>query len=177
MTNTVIPRVVVMTARWELFIDHVYPDKDGSLVIGYGHTNNLGTPPQVVPGKTVTEPEARDILHNDLDHVAKQVAIVTKGIELNDYQFGACVDVAFNRGIGRLRNSLPMYFMRHPEIKNHMAEAARAFVVRGIEINPDTGKEFSRLNYAIDQALGYEREYLGLTLRRIDNASLFQTKD
>ncbi len=166
----------------ELFVPTVYPDKDGSLVIGYGHTNNLGTAPTVVPGMTVTEAEATDILRNDLSHVGQQVMIVCDGLGLTECQFNAFCDIAFNRGIGRLRDSQPLYFMRHPEMKHYTGHAARAIVVRSMDINPDTGKEFSKLNWAVDLELPkidgkpQSREYLGLTLRRIDNAALFKAK-
>jgi len=174
--NTILAPSVNMTARWEVFVPTVYPDKDGSLVIGFGHTNNLGTPPFVKEGMVLTEQEAWEILRNDLEFVGKQVRILYKGIELNDYQFSALCDVCFNRGYGRLRDSAVTYYIKHPEIKNNMVEAAKAFIIRPDFTNPDTGKEFSRLNYAMDLALGHEREYLGLTARRIDNGAMFQVK-
>ena len=155
--------------RWELCMLKSYKDKDGSWHIGYGHGNASGVPPFVDETTTLKdEKEAEDILFADLEYL---LSIVKKQIKseviLNDNQFSAIMDVAYNRGPGTLRESAVMYWINNPEDGLHLKKAARAFVFH------EDG--FKTLDTAFDPKTQETRVYLGLQLRRIDDASLFQT--
>jgi GH24 family phage-related lysozyme (muramidase) len=143
-------------------------DKGGGLVIGYGHQSIAG-PPIVTEEMVISEPEARAILMNDLASFSKMLDHYIKGIELNDYQYGACLSLVYNRGPGTFRDSEVLSHIKNTSYKWHMVEAARAFVVRGDD-------KWPKLNHAWDDKLKTHREYLGLTARRITEAALFLTK-
>lgn len=162
-----VPRMISLLKRWELFMPKAYKDKDGSWHVGYGHGNAAKVPPFVDENTVLKdEAEAMEILVADLQYL---IPILEKQIkvEVNNNQFSALMDVAYNRGPGTLRESAVMFHVNNVDDKLHMKRAARAFVI------PEDG--FTKLNTAQDTTTGGVREYLGLTLRRIDDAALFQS--
>ena len=80
-----------------------YKDAVGVLTIGYGHTSMAG-PPLVMPGMTITQQQADDILITDL---AKYELAVSKAIKRQPTpnQFAAMVSLCFNVGPGNFRKS------------------------------------------------------------------------
>jgi lysozyme len=73
-----------------------YDDGTGVETIGYGHTTAAGLP-RVVPGMTITEQQADDILSADLASVENDVnRLVT--VPINQNQFDALVSFHFNTG-------------------------------------------------------------------------------
>jgi GH24 family phage-related lysozyme (muramidase) len=157
--NEIHPDAISLIKEMELFVEHAYPDHGGRLAQGYGHS--VG-PPEPVLGTIWTEPFAAEVLKADLETIARQARTVIK-TELNDYQFGACVSLIFNRGIGNFRKTKVLEFINSPDISNHLIKAGCAFV----------DEENCR---AKDKDTGIVRVFLGLKMRRIKEASLFLTK-
>lgn len=75
---------------------HTYNDGTGVLTIGYGHTTPAG-PPKVLPGMTITKPQADQILSADLASVEADVNRVVT-VAINQNQFDALVSFHFNTG-------------------------------------------------------------------------------
>lgn len=69
----------------------------GTLTIGYGHTDDAKHPLKIEQGLRITEPEAVDILNDDLDECEDRVSRAVK-VPLNDNQFAALVSFDFNTG-------------------------------------------------------------------------------
>lgn len=69
-----------------------YKDVAGNLTIGYGHVG-----PDVVPGRTITEPEADRIFIYDLQRFEQAVLKVVK-VRIHQHQFDAVCSLAFNIG-------------------------------------------------------------------------------
>ena len=67
--------------------------------IGYGHTG-----PEVHPGMVITQAEADDLLRQDAEKVAKQVAPMVH-VPLSQQEFDALVCFVFNVGIGNFAKS------------------------------------------------------------------------
>lgn len=83
--------------KWEGFRAETYKDSVGVLTIGYGHTKN------VKQGDTITEPEALELLNEEVAGFAASVekyVITNKYVPLNDNQFSALVSLTYNIGIG-----------------------------------------------------------------------------
>ncbi|MFO1034559.1 MAG: lysozyme [Hyphomicrobiales bacterium] len=80
-----------------------YRDAVGVWTVGYGHTSRAGAP-QVTPGLRVSEAEASDILHRDVDQFATGVARLVR-VSLSDQQFSALVSFAYNVGLGAFAGS------------------------------------------------------------------------
>jgi GH24 family phage-related lysozyme (muramidase) len=174
MTNIILPEVYDEARRWETYQRYAHRDKGGQWVAGFGHTSAAG-PPEVTDKTEFTEDEAREIFHIDMGKAALYVSNYLRdaGITLNDHQFGACVDVAFNRGSGTFRASEVFWHLQHPAEKFPFRKVPKAFVICTLLVNPDTHESFPRLNFAWDDALQTTREYDGLTNRRIRNAAMF----
>jgi GH24 family phage-related lysozyme (muramidase) len=165
----IIPEMLKVTKRWELCMLKSYPDTDGSWHVGYGHGNAAGIEPHVTADTVLAnEEEATNILIADLQYL---IPILDKMIKVpvNKYQYGALLDIAYNRGPGTLRRSAVIHHLNDTDDKLNYERAAKAMV-----LNEDG---FEPLNVAADRITGIPREYLGLTLRRIDDASLFMTKE
>ena len=80
-----------------------YQDSVGVWTIGCGHTAGAG-PPEPVPGMTITEEEAAEILNKDLDEFEDAVNDnITKPMTQN--QFDAFVSICFNIGQGGFAGS------------------------------------------------------------------------
>lgn len=95
-----VPQVAIdFVAEHEGFRAEAYPDPathGAPWTIGYGHTGG------VVPGMTVTQDQARQMLHADLEHWARQFE-ATVGDDcisaLTDNQYAASLSFCFNLGI------------------------------------------------------------------------------
>jgi len=165
-----VPRMVEFIKRWELYMQNAYKDKDGSWHVGFGHGNAAGVLPFVDEFTVLKdEAEALAILEADLQYLVPIIEKMLK-VEVNDNEFCALWDVAYNRGPGTLRNSAIIYWLNQPEVKNYRKLAANAFVhyYEGPEY-----PVFTKLDTSTDVVTQQQRVYLGLQLRRIDDASLF----
>lgn len=165
------PQMVSMLKRWETVMLKAYPDGDG-WSIGYGHSGHSGPP--VVDEHTVLADEeaATKILMTDLnEHYAPQLdtMLEVEGVDVNDWEWNALLDILFNRGMTRLRGSKCIDWLKQPTVKNYRGLACQAIVMSDVQ-------GFQPLNQAKDRISGEIVVKLGLTLRRIDDASLFQTK-
>jgi lysozyme len=79
--------------------DHIVPiggHANGTLTIGYGHTDAAG-PPKVYVGQVVSKTEADSILASDLTSVEIEVNHLVK-VSLNQNQFDSLVSFQFNTG-------------------------------------------------------------------------------
>jgi lysozyme len=157
--NTILPETIALIKRWEMFMPKPYVDNGGPLAIGYGHQSQAG-PPEVVEGMEITETQATEILMGDLERFSVYMMKDVK-TPLNDYQYGACLSLVFNRGPGTFRRSKVLEYINTPG-KYHMEKAAAAFL---------------ELNTARDKITGETRPFLGLTCRRITEAALFLKRD
>ena len=170
--NVILPQMRKMLGRWEVCMLTPYKDTDGTWHIGYGHGNANSFPPFVDENTVLKdEAEAMSILVGELEkfYVPQLDHILLIGdIKLNDFQYNACLDIVYNRGIGTFRKSKCYDWLTKKGEKNNLAHAAEAMVNSNIE-------GFAPLNIAKDRVTGIERVYLGLTCRRIDDAALFQT--
>jgi lysozyme len=97
------PDGIVAIKGFEGFSSVAYPDPgsaDGNpWTIGYGSTG-----PDIVPGMTITEPQAVDRLRADLVKFEKGVeSLVT--VPLTQGQFDACVSLVYNIGLQAFKNS------------------------------------------------------------------------
>lgn len=170
--NVILPKMRATLARWEVCMLKPYKDTDGTWHIGYGHGNANSFPPFVDENTVLKdEAEAMSILVGELEafYAPQLYRVLSAGkIVLNDFQYNACLDIVYNRGIGTFRKSKTYDWLTRKDEKNHMAHAAEAMVNSAVE-------GFAPLNVAKDRVTGIERVYLGLTCRRIDDASLFQS--
>jgi len=88
-----------LTKNFEGLRLSAYADQGGVWTIGYGHTG-----PGVHAGLTITEDQAAAFLESD---VAAAVTAVNRLVtsEINQNQFNALVDFAFNLGVAALSQS------------------------------------------------------------------------
>lgn len=87
-----------LTELFEGDVLSAYQDQRGIWTIGYGHTAG------VRPGQTITQEEAEQFLAEDIQAAAHFVNRVVQ-VKLEQGQFDALVDFAFNVGITNFRNS------------------------------------------------------------------------
>jgi GH24 family phage-related lysozyme (muramidase) len=172
MANNIVPQMMQILRRWETFVAKSYKDTDGTYHVGYGSGNATGH--WKIDENTVLkdEAEALRMLETDVnDHYSPQLdkILELEGVEVNDFEYSALLDILYNRGQRRLRNSAALNWLKRPTEKNYRAEACRAIVFSHVD-------GFEPLDVAADRVTGIDRVYLGLTLRRIDDAHLFQTK-
>ena len=81
-----------------------YRDAAGVVTIGYGHTKDVEMGDKISPCK------ATELLVNDIREVEEQVRAL--GVARTEAQLDALVSFAFNLGIGRLKNSTLLRFIR-----------------------------------------------------------------
>jgi lysozyme len=81
-----------------------YRDSKGVLTIGYGHTSH------VFEGQTCTQEEADTWLAQDIA-VAEAAVNRLVGVKLTQGEFDACVDFAFNVGVGAFANSTLIHLL------------------------------------------------------------------
>lgn len=114
MTRRINADGLALIKQWESFIPFAYDDFDspknrrkikagdnvnGTLTIGYGSTGA-----HVRPGMTITEPEASELLLDDLDRFERCVERKVV-VPLNENQFAALVSFCFNVGEGAFGKS------------------------------------------------------------------------
>ena len=172
MSNSIVPQLYHTLKRWETCVLKSYKDTDGTWHVGFGSGNATGH--WKIDENTVLQDEAEAIrmLETDLhDHFAPQLdkILELEGVEVNDFEYSALLDCLYNRGQRRVRNSAALNWLKRPTEKNYRAEACRAIVFSHVD-------GFEPLDVAQDRVTGIDRVYLGLTLRRIDDAHLFQFK-
>lgn len=90
--------------QWEGLRLQAYTDICGKLTVGYGHTNDAGTPPNVYEGLTISERDAEDILRQDLLPCEETVSTLVK-VPLNDPQFSTLVSFCYNVGTNSFQKS------------------------------------------------------------------------
>lgn len=160
-------------ARWETCVLKAYKDNDGTWHVGYGHGNANNHPPFVDENTVLKdEAEAMAILVGELNEIyVPQLTKLLANIHctVNDNQFCGLLDVLYNRGAGRLIASKAYDWLKRPSEKWYLEHCAEALVFSHVE-------GFTPLDVAKDKITGVERVHLGLTLRRIDDASLFLSK-
>lgn len=192
----IVPRTIQILDDWETCQLKAYKDNDGTWHVGFGHGNANHYPPFVDEFTVLKDrDEAMKILVGELNEV--YVPQLTKLldnslIKLTDSQSSALLDVGYNRGMGRLRDSIAFRFLQHPEVEYYKKWAARALVFSTVDRFiagedelakialykvSDINDKFTPLDVAKDKKTGVERVHLGLTLRRIDDASLMLTKE
>lgn len=81
-----------------------YRDAAGVVTIGYGHTKDVELGDKISPWW------AKELLVNDIREVEEQVRAL--GVARTEAQLDALVSFAFNLGIGRLKNSTLLRFIR-----------------------------------------------------------------
>ena len=81
-----------------------YRDAAGVVTIGYGHTKD------VEMGDKISPWWAKELLVNDIREVEEQVRAL--GVARTEAQLDALVSFAFNLGIGRLKNSTLLRFIK-----------------------------------------------------------------
>ena len=99
MPSTYGPRGMALTTRFEGFRSHAYQDSGGVWTVGFGHTGK-----DIVAGSVVTMADALLLLHGDLSASVASVQQAVK-VPLNQHQFDALVDFAFNLGRASLLRS------------------------------------------------------------------------
>jgi GH24 family phage-related lysozyme (muramidase) len=102
-----------------------YRDCVGVLTIGYGHTSRAGAP-VVTPGMKIAREQADEILSRDLRIFERGVAaLLAKAKQpVEQHEFDALVDLAFNVGLGALKSSS----LLRAYIAGDKAKAARKFM-------------------------------------------------
>jgi len=94
--------------KWEKFVAFIYDDfnpkrewdgskPNGTLTIGYGHTAAAKDPIKMTQGLRITEPQASDILRDDLGPAEDAVNTAVR-VALTQHQFDALVSFKFNTG-------------------------------------------------------------------------------
>lgn len=99
---TISPATVNLIKKWEAFRAEPYDDR-GFWAIGYGHTSKIGLP-LVVLGLKWTEPEASNVLINDLTRSAGLILPLIK-IGLSPNQLGAILSLSYNIGQAQFATS------------------------------------------------------------------------
>ncbi|MCU0570850.1 MAG: lysozyme [Oculatellaceae cyanobacterium Prado106] len=118
-----------------------YDDGRGVLTIGYGHTKT------VKPGMTITQPQAEELLRQDLEEFETYVEDAVQ-VEINSDQFSALVCLAFNIGPNAFGDSTLLKRLNQSDY-------------------PDAANRFLQWNKVNGQP------WLGLTRRRMSERSLF----
>jgi len=92
-------RGIALTKGFEGLRLEAYQDCAGNWTIGYGHAGA-----SVLPGQSISEPEAEKLLQADL---AEAVACVNQAVRavISQGQFDAMVDFCFNAGRGNFVQS------------------------------------------------------------------------
>lgn len=75
-----------------------YKDEAGVWTIGWGHTGLQHKDGTVYPGRAISQEKADQLFRYDMEQFEARVSAFTKGIELNDDEYGALVAFDFNTG-------------------------------------------------------------------------------
>lgn len=116
---------ISLVKHFEDFYANAYQDPCGIWTIGYGHTRN------VVPGMTITEGSASEMLETDLavaECAIKRAVTVTLGLN----QFSALTCFAFNIGGGAFASSTLVSLLNRGWYDQVPAQLARWSHVGGI---------------------------------------------
>ena len=100
-----------------------YQDAAGIWTIGYGHTRDVRR------GDQITQFTAEEYLRMDIAEVVAQIE--TLGLELSLPQLDALVSFVFNLGIGRLRRSTLLRYIREGRSADAIKKQFRAWVYAG----------------------------------------------
>lgn len=153
--NRILPETLALIKAWEGFFPTPYVDTGGGLTIGYGHSS-VG-PPAVTPDSRWDEETASKQLEDDLVLVGTRIARDLR-VRVNDYQWGALLSLAYNKGPTRLVKS---------RVWSTLHDGQKYASVRaGLEI-------LSFATSAQDKVTGEVREFLGLRARRAAEAGYF----
>ena len=113
-------------AAFEGLRTRAYRCAGGVWTIGYGHTAG------VRPGQRCTPAQAKVWLRADLEAAAGEVEAL--GLELTQGQAEALVDFVFNLGIGALKRSTRLKFIRKGYATEHIQAEFRRWVYAGGEV-------------------------------------------
>ena len=97
------PDGIRFTKNFEGCILHAYKDIAGVWTIGWGNTSIHGRP--VREGDTISQADADNLIALTLASVALVVTGYTASVVLNQNQFDALCDFAYNAGDGALKTS------------------------------------------------------------------------
>jgi len=101
---------IALTTSFEGLRLTAYFDIAGTPTIGYGHAG-----PDVHPGMSINMQEAKGLLLKDIHWAVEAVnRLVT--VEINQNQFDALVDFAFNVGIGHFEESTLLRLINQGQI-------------------------------------------------------------
>ena len=100
-----------------------YQDAAGVWTIGYGHTRDVRR------GDLITQFTAEEYLRMDIAECVAQIE--TLGLELSLPQLDALVSFVFNLGIGRLRRSTLLRYIREGRSADAIKKQFRAWVYAG----------------------------------------------
>lgn len=91
-------KCVNLVKRFEGFVSHAYVCPAGKITLGYGHCADVNL------GDTITEKEAENLLHKDLNKFASKISysLEQDHITVNQNQFDALCSFAFNLGYSAL---------------------------------------------------------------------------
>lgn len=117
---------VKKVAAFEGLRAKAYKCPGGVWTIGYGHTKG------VRPGQRCTPAQAKVWLREDLAVAAGEVGAL--GLELTQGQAEALVDFVFNLGIGALKRSTLLKFIRGGYATEHIQAEFRRWVYAGGEV-------------------------------------------
>jgi len=111
-------RGLALTKSFEGLHLGAYQDCAGNWTIGYGHTG-----PSVLPGQSISEPEAEKLLQADL---AEAVACVNHAVKavISQGEFDAMVDFCFNAGRGNFVQSTLLRKVNSGDFKGAAAQFA-----------------------------------------------------
>ena len=100
-----------------------YQDAAGVWTIGYGHTRGVRR------GDRITQWLADEYLRTDIEEAERQV--LSLGLSLTQGQLDALVSFVFNVGIGRLRQSTLLRFIREGRPEHDIKQQFRQWVYAG----------------------------------------------
>lgn len=96
----------------------------GVPTIGYGHTGGV-THEDVQRGRTITEPEADELLAADLEKFERGVEHALGDVAVSANQFSALVSFAFNCGLQALGNSTLLRLLHARDFPRAAGEFAK----------------------------------------------------
>ena len=100
-----------------------YQDAAGVWTIGYGHTKG------VKPGDKISQYWADDCLRKDIEEVEAQIDAL--GLPLSQPQLDALVSLVMNIGIGNLKRSTLLRYIREGRSENDIKRQWRQWVYAG----------------------------------------------
>lgn len=109
---------LLLTEQFEGCRLEAYQDQVGVWTIGYGHTKN------VKKGDVITLAQAEEFLLQDVDECVDMINAYC-GVKLDQEEFDALVDFAFNLGINALRHSTLWRKLNAGDFKGAAAEFPR----------------------------------------------------